>query len=48
MQCFIFLKYTKRWPKRWIKKYLFITSESTYYIYNNKAKDIVKEAYKSE
>ena len=48
MQCFIYLKYRERWPKRWIKKYLFLTSERSYYGYVHKSKDIIKEDFGSE
>ena len=48
MQCFIYLKYRENWPKRWIKRYLFIKWETTYYRYDHKAKNIVNDAFKSE
>ncbi|MBR4566924.1 hypothetical protein IKO18_00420 [bacterium] len=46
LQCFIYLKYNLNWPKRLIKKYLFMVSEITYYKYDHKAKEVVNEAYK--
>lgn len=46
LQYFIFLKYTKKWPKNWIRKFMFISSESTYYRYDHLAKDLVNEVYK--
>lgn len=45
MQCFIYLKYTKKWPRSSIKKYLFIKEDDTYYKYSRNAKKIVSEAY---
>ena len=48
LQCFIYLKYRERWRKKLIKKYLFINTEETYYKYDHKAKEIMKEAFKSE
>jgi hypothetical protein len=36
------------WPKRLIMKYLFLTSEVTYYKYDRIAKDIITKAFKSE
>ena len=48
LQCFIFLKYRKKWTRKMIKKYLFFNSEETYYRYDHKAKDIINEAFKSK
>jgi hypothetical protein len=48
LQCFIYFKYRMNWPKRLIMKYLFLTSEVTYYKYDRIAKDIITKAFKSE
>ena len=48
MQCFIYYKYTLKWSKNYVKKYLFINSETAYYKYSREAKAIVKEAFKPE
>lgn len=45
IQCFIFLKYREKWTKKMIMKFLFISSEHTYYKIDRKAKSIVKQAY---
>lgn len=45
MQCFIYYKYTLKWSKNYVKKYLFINSETAYYKYSREAKAIVKKAY---
>ena len=45
LQCFIYLKYRKNWPKRLIRRYLFLHSEAWYYKYNRLAKEIVKKAF---
>ena len=45
LQCFIYLKYREKWNKRLIKRYLFIVSESTYYRYDHKVKNIINEVY---
>lgn len=45
LQCFIFMKYTEKLPKRIIQKFLFISSKATYYKINKKASEIVKKAY---
>lgn len=46
LQYFIFLKYTKKRPKKRIKKYMFFVWDDTYYKYDHLAKEIVNEAYK--
>ncbi len=48
LQYFIFLKYTLKWPKKRIKKYMFLVWDDTYYKYDHIAKEVIKEAYKSE
>jgi len=48
LQCFIYLKYREKRPKRRLKKYLFLTSEETYYKYDHKAKDIIKQVFENK
>jgi hypothetical protein len=48
LQCFIYLKYRLNRPRRFIWKYLFLNSEAWYYKYNRLAKELMKEAYKTQ
>ena len=48
IQCFIYFKYTLNQPKRIVKKYLFLVSETAYYKYDHMAKAVMNEAYKSK
>ena len=48
VQCFIYMKYTLKWPKKWVKKYMFLVWDDTYYKYDNIDKEIIKEAFKCE
>jgi len=43
MQCFIYYKYTLKWSKNYVKKYLFINSETAYYKYSREAKKLIKK-----
>lgn len=48
LQCFIFLKYREKRPKRWIMKFLFMASKETYYKYSHQAKNLIKIAYQTK
>ena len=45
LQCFIFLKYRMHWPKKCIRKFLFLNSEGWYYKYNRLARELVMKAF---
>lgn len=48
LQCFIYAKYTLHWPKRRIRKYLFIKAPNTYLKYSHRARAVIEEAYRNE
>jgi hypothetical protein len=46
VQTFIYYKYVLKWPRNRIMKFMFISSNKTYYKLNRYIKQIIKEIYK--